>query len=89
MMAQTMTQRHFDEAQKHVELGIRHVIRQREIVRQLERDGLAKAAEQARQLLDTFEAALELQNQHLDTVAGEVAADEALRNAARRRPPEA
>ena len=86
-MAQTMTQRHFDEAQQHVELGIRHVVRQREIVRQLELDGLAKAASQARELLDTFELVLELQNQHLDTLASEVSAEEVVGNATRKRPP--
>jgi hypothetical protein len=57
---QDMIKRHFEQAERHVALGKKHIARQREIVAELERDG--HDTRSARSLLSQFE---ELQKMHV------------------------
>lgn len=52
-----MTVRHLAQAEEHVLLGEKNIARQKEIMAELERDGHADAAHNARVLLATFEQA--------------------------------
>jgi hypothetical protein len=62
------------EAEYHVLLGERHIIRQREIVAELERDGHEQAAVSARDLLETFEQAQKAHVADRDRLRAELAA---------------
>jgi hypothetical protein len=56
---------HLGQVERHIREGERHLMRQREIVTELERHGRghSQTAKMARDLLDTFEVA---QSAHLD-----------------------
>jgi hypothetical protein len=47
---------HMEMAERHVALGDSHLVRQRQIIVELERDGHLDACEAARELLEVFEA---------------------------------
>jgi hypothetical protein len=53
---------HLRQAQLHVALGVRHIARQYAIISELERSGQCPDADQARDLLATFE---EMQEEHI------------------------
>jgi hypothetical protein len=52
-------------ARRHVEQGERHVARQKALIAELDRDGHAKLAVEARALLTTFETSLRLERDDL------------------------
>jgi hypothetical protein len=54
-MDRQMLREHLQLAEKHVDEGEQHLRDQRRIVDELERDGHAKSAEKARELLATME----------------------------------
>jgi hypothetical protein len=53
-------QAHLAEAERHVAEGKQHIVRQREVLRELERDAHADAAPRARELLAKLEETLAL-----------------------------
>ena len=69
-----MAVRHLAEAEKHAALAQEHVIRQMEILAELERDGYEQAAHTARELLATFQDTLQSHLEDRDRLRAEVAA---------------
>jgi hypothetical protein len=53
------------EAERHVREAEERVARQATFIEKLERDGHARASEEARKLLASFEQTLDVQRQHL------------------------
>jgi hypothetical protein len=62
-MEVAMIELHLAQAETHVAEGDAHLVRQREIVAELERDGHNEAPKSGRELLATFE---QTQQSHLD-----------------------
>ena len=59
MEDRAMIERHLAQAEEHVTLGESHIVRQKQIVADMERDGHVEAAQIARELLETFESTQE------------------------------
>ena len=69
---------HLRQAQLHVALGVRHIARQYAIISELERCGQCPEADQARNLLATFEEMQEDHISHRDRLERELLAAELL-----------
>lgn len=67
-------ERHLAEAEGHVRLGQRLIDRQKDMVRELERDGHSDAAITARDLLATFEITQKAHVSDRDRLRAELAA---------------
>jgi hypothetical protein len=74
MDERAMLERHLALAEAHVIQGVGHLARQREIVAELERDGHADAAQNARDLLATFEMTQKSHVGDRDRISAEIAA---------------
>jgi hypothetical protein len=74
MEDRAMIEKHLAQAEAHVLLGLGHIIRQKEILVQLERDGHEKSAVAARDLLATFELTHKAHLEDRDRLRGELAA---------------
>lgn len=70
-MDRQMLLEHLAKANEHVELGERHVRRQRELIAELERDG--HDSTRARQLLEQFEKLQEMHITDRDRIERELA----------------
>lgn len=72
-MDRAMVRDHLAKAEGHVDLGHRHVARQREIVAELERDG--HDVRDAKRLLETFEKLLKMHIADRDRLRRELGPD--------------
>ena len=70
-MNRTMLTEHLAQAEEHVALGNRHIVRQRELIAELARDGHDTA--EAKTLLASFEEMQTLHLQHRDRLRHELA----------------
>lgn len=70
-MDQATLQDHLAEAERHVAEGKQRIVRQREVLRELERDAHADAAARARELLAKFEETLALHTADRDRLRKE------------------
>jgi hypothetical protein len=71
-MDRAMLERHLKQAKEHVALGRKSVLRQFEIIAELERDG--HDATTARALLTTYQSIQEVQESDLDRIKKDLAA---------------
>ena len=70
-MDSAVLKRHLEEAEGHVVLGEQHIVRQRQLVFELERDGHDTTV--AKQLLAEFEATQVLHAEHRDRLRQQLA----------------
>ena len=72
-MDRQMLLAHLAQANEHVEMGERHVGRQRELVAELDRDG--HSTTEAKKLLKQFEQMLAMHKSDRDRIERDLAAD--------------